>query len=80
MLRFEDDVVIAFLKTVAEAPKGSTTYDKVPGNLDPDTFEALSHFCHSLGYINRRKGTLNNTMIIATVTEKGRGYLSRNTR
>ena len=80
MLDFEVDVIIAFLRTVAAALKGSTTYDKVPGNLDPDTFEALSHYCHRKGYINRTGGVLNNTMIIATVTEKGREYINNHSR
>ena len=80
MLKFEDDVVIAFLKAVDTAPKGAITYDKVSVNLDRNTFDELSKHCHRKGYVNRTDGSLDSRMVFATLTEKGREYLSRHTR
>ena len=79
---FTDDVVLPFLKHVAERNQRNVKrilHDAVPGNLDPDTFEALSRYCDTMGYINREGGVMNNTLVIASMTKQGYEYIKENT-
>ncbi len=76
MAEFQRGVIVAFLQVVETAPKGRISYDEVPGNLDPRTFDALSMYCAKEGYISRTGGTLDARVIFATLTEKGQGLIN----
>ena len=80
MSRFEVDIIVGFLNAVATAPKGAISIDKVPGNLDPNTFDALSCYCDEVGYIRRTGGVLTSNVVLATITEMGRDYINRHSR
>lgn len=80
MPEFETGVIVGFLNAVKTAPKGAISLDKVPGNLDPNSFDALSHYCDEMGYVKRTGGVLTRNVVFALITERGRDYIKRHSR